>query len=78
RLEVLIREVGSAKGVTTVSLGDATRYSLLQVIVLRAHYEAHLRRIVNMDISRGSSLHVVVDAMHGAGMGYVSSLLVEA
>ncbi|WP_432774373.1 phosphoglucomutase/phosphomannomutase family protein [Brevibacillus gelatini] len=78
RLEAWINEIASAKKVPTVSLADATRDGLLQVIVLRPHYEAHLRRMVNLDMLRGSSLHVVVDAMHGAGMGYVSSLLAEA
>ncbi|MGN7469982.1 phosphoglucomutase/phosphomannomutase family protein [Brevibacillus sp. SAFN-007a] len=78
RLEAWINQIASAKEVPTVSLAAAARDRLLQVIVLRPHYEAHLRRMVNLDMLRESSLSVVVDAMHGAGMGYVSSLLAEA
>ncbi|HBZ80181.1 MULTISPECIES: phosphoglucomutase/phosphomannomutase family protein [Brevibacillus] len=79
RLEAWISEIASSgQPVQTVALSDAARDRLLQVIVLRPHYEAHLRRMVNMDVLRNSALHVVVDAMHGAGMGYVSSLLAEA
>lgn len=78
RLEEWIGEIEQSGEVRTTSLSEATAQKLLQIIVLRPHYEAHLRRMVNMDVLQRSSLHVVVDAMHGAGMGYVSGMLTEA
>jgi alpha-D-glucose phosphate-specific phosphoglucomutase len=78
RLEEWIGEIEQSGEVRTTSLSEATAQKLLQIIVLRPHYEAHLRRMVNMDVLQRSSLHVVVDAMHGAGMGYVSGMLSEA
>jgi len=78
RLEEWISEIQHSGEVRTLPLAEATARKLLQVIVLRPHYEAHLRRLVDMEALRQSSLEVVVDAMHGAGMGYVSGLLTEA
>lgn len=77
RLEEWITETCQTKSVRTISLAEAKARKLLQVIVLRPHYEAHLRRMINMDVLQNSSLSVVVDAMHGAGMGYVSGFLSE-
>ncbi|KQL44175.1 phosphoglucomutase [Brevibacillus choshinensis] len=78
RLEEWIARIQQSGEVRTMSLAEATARKMLQVIVLRPHYEAHLRRLVNMEALRHSSLEVVVDAMHGAGLGYVSRLLTEA
>ncbi|MDF2679009.1 MAG: putative phosphomannomutase [Brevibacillus sp.] len=78
RLEEWIARIQQSGEVRTMSLAEATARKMLQVIVLRPHYEAHLRRLVNMDALRNSTLEVVVDAMHGAGLGYVSGLLTEA
>jgi len=78
RLEEWIQEIGTTGEVHTTSWAEAVNRKLMQVIVLRPHYEAHLRRMINMDVLKSSSLHVVVDAMHGSGMGYVSGLLAEA
>jgi phosphomannomutase len=58
-------------------LEEAFRRRVMQYIFLRPHYEAHLRRMVHFNVLRQSGLHVVVDPMHGAGIGYVSSLLNE-
>ena len=78
RLETWIERIAASREVRTCSLREAQEKKRLQVIVLRPHYEAHLRRLVNMDVLKQSALHVVVDAMHGAGIGYVSGLLREA
>ncbi|MGG4497327.1 phosphoglucomutase/phosphomannomutase family protein [Brevibacillus reuszeri] len=78
RLEAWIQEIEKSGEVHTMTLTEAVKQKLMQVIVLRPHYEAHLRRMINMDALKGSDLRVVVDAMHGAGMGYVSGLLAEA
>lgn len=78
RLEALIAQIVETGEVRTISLSEAAARKLLHNIVLRPHYEAHLRRLVNMEVLERSSLYVVVDAMHGAGIGYVSGLLQEA
>lgn len=78
RLEAHIAEISQSGEVHTTPLAEAVTRKLLQVIVLRPHYEAHLRRMINMDVLRDSSLYVIVDAMHGSGLGYVSGLLTEA
>lgn len=78
RLEEWILQIQQSADVRTLSLAEAKARRLLQVIVLRPHYEAHLRRLVDMEVLGQSSLAVVVDAMHGAGMGYVTGLLTEA
>ncbi|WP_269320132.1 phosphoglucomutase/phosphomannomutase family protein [Brevibacillus thermoruber] len=78
RLEELIRAVQEAGGVRDIPLEEAKARRLLQVIVLRPHYEAHLRRMVHLDVLKQSPLRVVIDPMHGAGIGYVSGLLGEA
>ncbi len=78
RLEEWIARIQETGDVRTMALEEAKSRKMLQIIVLRPHYEAHLRRLVNTDVLRNSSLEVVVDAMHGAGMGYVSGLLSEA
>lgn len=78
RLEEWISVIQETGEVKTISLAEAKADKRLQVIVLRPHYESHLRRLVQLDALRSSSLEVVVDAMHGAGMGYVTGLLTEA
>lgn len=78
RLEEWIARIAASREVRVCSLQEAAEQKRLQVIVLRPHYEAHLRRMVNLDVLKRSDLHVVVDAMHGAGIGYVSGLLREA
>lgn len=78
RLEEWIARIAASREVRVCSLQEAAEQKRLQVIVLRPHYEAHLRRMVNLDVLKRSALRVVVDAMHGAGIGYVSGLLREA
>ncbi|MCM3081255.1 MULTISPECIES: phosphoglucomutase/phosphomannomutase family protein [Brevibacillus] len=77
RLEEWITQIVQSGEVHRTSIDEAIAQKRMQIIVLRPHYEAHLRRMVKLDVLKRSSMHVVVDAMHGAGMGYVSGLLRE-
>lgn len=77
RLEEWIAQIVQSGEVHRTSINEAIAQKRMQIIVLRPHYEAHLRRMVKLDVLKRSSMHVVVDAMHGAGMGYVSGLLRE-
>jgi alpha-D-glucose phosphate-specific phosphoglucomutase len=78
RLEELIADIQETGRVKTISLEEAAARNIMEYIFLRPHYEAHVRRIVNFGVLKQSGLRVVVDPMHGAGIGYVSSLLAEA
>ncbi len=78
RLEQWIARVQLDGGVKTISLDEATSRGRLDPIYLRPHYEAHLRRMIRFDVIKQQNMHIVVDPMHGAGLGYVSSLLMEA
>ncbi|WP_134684552.1 phosphoglucomutase/phosphomannomutase family protein [Brevibacillus migulae] len=78
RLEELIGNVQEQGGVHAIDLEQAAAAQLMQYIFLRPHYEAHIRRLIHFERLRKANLHVVVDAMHGAGIGYVSSILSEA
>lgn len=77
RLEEWIAQIVQSGEVHRTSIDEAMAQKRMQIIVLRPHYEAHLRRMVKLDVLKRSSMLVVVDAMHGAGMGYVSGLLRE-
>jgi len=78
RLEELIRQVQEQGSVKTIELEQAVADQRMQYIFLRPHYEAHIRRMIHFERLRKADLHIVVDAMHGAGIGYVSSVLSEA
>lgn len=78
RLEELIADVQDQGGVKTIGLEEAVTRQLMQYIYLRPHYEAHLRRLIRFERLRKAGMRVVVDPMHGAGIGYLTSLLEEA
>ncbi|USG67603.1 phosphoglucomutase/phosphomannomutase family protein [Brevibacillus ruminantium] len=78
QLEKEIHHIQTGGEVLIITPEEATARKLLQPIVLRPHYEAHLRRMVHFDVMKQAKLRVVVDPMHGAGRGYVSRMLAEA
>ncbi|CAM5787182.1 MULTISPECIES: phosphoglucomutase/phosphomannomutase family protein [Brevibacillus] len=78
RLEEEIQRIQNGGEVLSITPEEAVARRLLEVIVLRPHYEAHLRRMIHFDKMRQAHLRVVVDPMHGAGIGYVSRMLAEA
>jgi alpha-D-glucose phosphate-specific phosphoglucomutase len=78
QLERLIEKVQEQKLVRTIKREEALASRLMQYIYLRPHYEAHIRRFIHFEWLRKSDLRVVVDPMHGAGIGYLSALLREA
>ncbi len=52
--------------------GRIVRFNALQA------YEAHLRTLVDFEAIRRARVHVAVDAMYGAGRGYLRRLLEDA
>lgn len=77
RLERIIHEITRTRQVKRIRMEEAASKRQLQYIYLRPHYEAHLRRMIRFDVLKSANLHIVVDPMHGAGIGYVSSMLKE-
>ncbi|QQE75951.1 phosphoglucomutase/phosphomannomutase family protein [Brevibacillus composti] len=77
-IEAEIQRIMQGGEVLTISAEEAASRKLLQTIVLKPHYEAHLRRMIQMDVIRQAHLRVVVDPMHGSGRGYLSCMLAEA
>jgi len=76
-VEDLETEINKAsKGsIEMLSLDEARQQNLLQDIDPTTPYINHLAKLVNLTTIKNSGLKVVVDAMHGAGGGYLTQLL---
>ncbi len=73
----LEQEIAVAQGreVPRLSLADSRSRGLLQEVDPEPPYVAHIATLVDLDSLRKSGLKVAVDAMHGAGAGYLPQLL---
>ena len=73
----LEREIESAEatGVSSLPLGRARDQGLVWDIDPRTPYLEHLSRLVDLKAIAATGLTVQLDAMHGAGAGYLSTLL---
>ncbi|WP_232698415.1 phosphoglucomutase/phosphomannomutase family protein [Brevibacillus daliensis] len=79
RLEELISQIQiDTKQVDTMQIKKAKALKLYKPILLKPHYEAHIRRLIQLETIKQAGLAVVVDAMHGAGSGYMGPILQEA
>lgn len=76
-VDELEREIALALGheVPRLPLTDARSQGLLQDIEPGPPYLAHISKLVDLPVLQHSGLKVAVDAMHGAGAGYVPELL---
>ena len=74
-LEAVIQNVQEAGEVRRLSLQEGRDAGLVTDIDPAPAYMAHVARLVDLDALRAVGCHVVVDAMHGAGAGYLSALL---
>ena len=74
-LEAEIQRVQEAGEVRTLSLDAARDAGLVTDIDPAPEYIAHVGRLVDLDALRSVGCHVAVDAMHGAGAGYLTALL---
>lgn len=74
-LEAEIQRVQEAGKVRALSLADARDAGLVTDIDPAPEYVAHVARLVDLDALRAVGCHVAVDAMHGAGAGYLTALL---
>jgi len=57
---------------------DVPRVAERIIIDPRSEYFEHLEQLVDMEVIAGSNLQVMVDAMHGSGMGYLDVMLERA
>jgi alpha-D-glucose phosphate-specific phosphoglucomutase len=73
----LEREIEKAEiwGAASMPLQQARDEGLVQGIDPMPPYLEQMARLVDLDAISGAGLNVVVDAMHGAGAGYLPSLL---
>ena len=73
----LEREIERAEkgGVLSMPLSQARDRGLVQRIDPTPEYLDHVARLVDLEAISQASLNVVVDAMYGAGAGYLPSLL---
>ena len=74
RLERAI-EKAQAEGVASLPLSQARDRGLVQDIDPIPSYMEHVASLVDLDAIRQGGLKVVVDAMYGAGAGYLPSFL---
>ena len=63
--------------VRRLDLGAALRQELIEYVDPAPAYLSHLGRLVDVEGLRGQKLHIIVDSMYGAGIGYFSSILAE-
>ena len=67
-------QAAETNGVVSLPLARARSQGLVQDIDPMAPYLEHVAGVVDLDAISGAGLNVVVDAMYGAGAGYLSSL----
>jgi alpha-D-glucose phosphate-specific phosphoglucomutase len=69
-------EAGQAK-VQSIPLSKATREGLVTYECPRKLYGERLKRIVDQELIRKAGLKVVIDPMHGVGIGYLAEIAEE-
>ncbi len=76
-VEALEAEINgvSRDSIQSLSVDEAHRQGALQYIDASAPYLSHVAKLVDLTAIRDSGLNVAVDAMHGAGAGYLPQLL---
>jgi len=65
----------SKKGVSSLPLSQAMSQGLIREVDPTPPYLEQIKRLADLDAIKKSGLNVVVDVMHGAGAGYLPTLL---
>ncbi len=76
RLEAYI-ESSEKTGVVSMPIATAKAEGLVSDLDPAAPYMEHVGRMVDLEAIRGSGVKVAVDAMYGAGSGYLPELLAD-
>lgn len=74
-LERRIAEAQTKGPLEPMPLAEGLSKGLIEYIDASTPYLEHIARLVDLAPVRGAGLKVVVDSMHGAGAGYLKSLL---
>ncbi len=74
RLEEQVAEAETA-GSVRLGLQEGMERGLVREIDPVPEYMKQMARMVDLDVIRGAGTNVLVDAMHGAGMGYLPRLM---
>lgn len=65
----------SKKGVSSLPLSQAMSQGLIREVDPTPPYLEQIKRLADLDAIKKSGLNIVVDVMHGAGAGYLPTLL---
>ena len=74
RLEEHVR-AAEAVGASRMGLEEALKEGLVREVDPAPKYMSQMGRMVDLEVVRGAGIGVLVDAMHGAGAGYLPRLL---
>ena len=74
RLEEHVR-AAEAVGASRMGLEEALKEGLVREVDTAPKYMSQMGRMVDLEVVRGAGIRVLVDAMHGAGAGYLPRLL---
>ncbi|MSQ11322.1 MAG: phosphoglucomutase/phosphomannomutase family protein [Dehalococcoidia bacterium] len=74
-IERHIQAIAETEPLARLPLAEAQRQGLVQMADLQGPYLGRLARYVDVDALKKCGLSVVVDAMHGAGAGYLGAML---
>ena len=71
----LEKSIERVKTVENDSINTGLNSGLVEDFEPATPYHHHIARMVDLDAIRGAGFHIVVDAMYGAGAGYLPQLL---
>lgn len=74
----LLENQAAGRSPQSLDFDDAEAAGLIERFDPRPGYQAHLAGLIDFDTIRRANLRVVVDAMYGAGRGYLADYLQQA
>ena len=77
RLEEELALVLADDSARTMPIEEAISQGLVELVDPRPTYRAQIARLVELDAIKRAGLHILHDAMYGAGAGYISDLVGE-
>jgi len=74
-IEKQISRILTTGKITQMSLAEALKQNLVEYLDLAPVYFEQVARLVNLNELRQARLKIIIDPMHGAGAGYLKTLL---
>jgi phosphomannomutase len=75
RLEAELALVLKEDSVRSMPIEEAIAQGLVELVDPRPSYRAQIARLIDVDTIKRAGLHILHDAMYGAGAGYVTDLV---